>query len=109
MNWILGTLLSALFLGLYDLCTKHSVRHNAVTPVLFFSTLTGAGVWFVLLAVQAIHPGLLPATLVPDSLTWKQHLQLLLKSTIVATSWIGTYYAMKHLPLSIGADRKSVV
>ena len=103
MNWILATLLSAFFLGLYDLCTKHSVRHNAVTPVLFFSTLTGAVVWIVLLGVEAIHPGLLPATLVTDALTWKQHLQLLLKSTIVAISWIGTYYAMKHLPLSIGA------
>ena len=107
MTWILATLLSAFFLGLYDLCTKHSVRHNAVTPVLFFSTLTGAIVWFVLLAVQAIHPGLLPPTLVTDTLTWKQHLQLLLKSTIVATSWIGTYYALKHLPLSIGAPIRS--
>jgi bacterial/archaeal transporter family protein len=82
MNWIAATLLSALFLGLYDLCTKHSVRHNAVTPVFFFSTLTGAMVWLVLLAIQAIHPGLLPASLVTDPLSLKQHLQLLLKSTI---------------------------
>ena len=103
MNWVVATLLSAFFLGLYDLCTKHAVRANAVTPVLFFSTLTGATVWFVLLLVQAIQPGLLPHTLVTDALTWKQHLQLLLKSGIVATSWIGTYYAMKHLPLSLGA------
>jgi len=103
MNWILATLLSAFFLGLYDLCTKHSVRGNAVTPVFFFSTLTGALVWAVLLAVQAVHPGTLPATLVTDPLTLKQHLQLLLKSTIVAASWIGTYYALKHLPLSLGA------
>jgi len=103
MNWILATLLSAFFLGLYDLCTKHSVRHNAVTPVFFFSTLTGAMVWLVLLAVQAVHPGLLPPSLVTDALSLKQHLQLLLKSTIVAASWIGTYYAMKHLPLSLGA------
>ncbi len=103
MNWVAATLLSAFFLGLYDLCTKHAVRANAVTPVLFFSTLTGATVWFVLLLVQLIHPGLLPATLVTDPLTGKQHLQLLLKSGIVAASWIGTYYALKHLPLSLGA------
>jgi len=103
VNWIAATLLSAFFLGLYDLCTKHSVRGNAVTPVFFFSTLTGALVWLVLLSVQAIHPGILPATLVTDPLTLKQHLQLLLKSTIVAASWIGTYYALKHLPLSLGA------
>jgi len=103
MNWVVATLLSAFFLGLYDLCTKHAVRANAVTPVLFFSTLTGATVWLVLLLVQAIHPGLLPPTLVTDALTWHQHLQLLLKSGIVAASWIGTYYALKHLPLSLGA------
>jgi drug/metabolite transporter (DMT)-like permease len=103
MNWVVATLLSALFLGLYDLCTKHAVRMNAVTPVLFFSTLTGASVWTTLLLVQTIHPGILPAGLVTDPLTGKQHLQLLLKSAIVATSWVGTYFAMKHLPLSLGA------
>ena len=103
MNWVIAILLSAFFLGLYDLCTKHAVRANAVTPVLFFSTLTGATVWFILLLVQAIRPGLLPHTLVTDALTWKQHLQLLLKSAIVAASWVGSYFALKHLPLSLGA------
>ena len=103
MNWIVAVLFSALFLGIYDLCTKHAVRANAVTPVLFFSTLTGASVWFILLAVQAMHPGLLPHSLVTDALSGKQHLQLLLKSTVVAISWMGTYYALKHLPLSLGA------
>ncbi len=103
MNWVVAILLSAFFLGLYDLCTKHAVRANAVTPVFFFSTLTGALVWTILLLVQSLHPGWLPATLVTDHLTWKQHLQLLLKATIVAASWIGTYYALKYLPLSLGA------
>jgi len=103
MNWVAATLLSAFFLGIYDLCTKHSVRANAVTPVFFFSTLTGALVWLALLATEAIHPGWLPASLVTDTLSWRQHLELLLKSTIVAISWIGTYYALKHLPLSLGA------
>ena len=103
MNWGVAILLSAFFLGIYDLCTKHSVRGNAVTPVFFFSTLTGALVWLALLLTQFIQPGLLPTTLVTDALTWKQHLQLLLKSGIVAASWIGTYYALKHLPLSLGA------
>ena len=103
MNWVAATLLSAFFLGLYDLCTKHAVRANAVTPVLFFSTLTGALVWTALLLLQFFHPGILPSSLVTDALTLKQHLQLLLKSGLVAASWIGTYYALKHLPLSLGA------
>ena len=103
MNWVVAILLSAFFLGLYDLCTKHAVRANAVTPVIFFNTLTGALIWIILLAIDAIWPGRLPAMLVTDPLTWQQHLELLLKAAIVAASWIGTYYAVKHLPLSLGA------
>src|SRR6201999_810105 len=103
MNWIAAILLSAFFLGIYDLCTKHAVRANAVTPVLFLSTLTGSLVWTVLLLIQIIHPGLLPPSLVTDPLTWHQHLQILLKSGIVAASWVGTYFALKYLPLSLGA------
>ena len=108
MHWILASLLSALFLGVYELCTKHAVRENAVMPVLFFSTLTGAGVWFALLGVEAIHPGLLPASLVTDALTPFQHLQLALKSAIVAASWVFTYFAIKHLPLSLGSPIRSM-
>jgi|SRR6516165_7796512 transporter family protein len=80
MSWIEASLVSALFLGGYDLCIKHAIRDNAVLPVLFLSTLTGATVWLVLLFVQAEHPGLLPATLVTDPLTPVQHLQLRLES-----------------------------
>lgn len=103
MHWIAASLLSALFLGVYELCTKHAVRDNAVVPVLFFSTLTGAMVWTVLLAAQAIQPGMLPASLVTDPLTPLQHLQLVLKAAIVAASWVFTYFALKHLPLSLGS------
>jgi drug/metabolite transporter (DMT)-like permease len=103
MNWIVASLLSALFLGGYELCTKHAVRDNAVTPVLFLSTLTGAFVWIVLVVVQAAHPGLLPQAFVTDPLSATQHLQIVLKSGIVAASWVFTYFAFKHLPLSLGS------
>src|ERR1017187_2047552 len=103
MNWIEASLVSALFLGVYDLCIKHAIRDNAVLPVLFWSTLTGAAVWTALLLVQVAHPGLLPASLVTDPLTPVQHLQFLLKSAIVASSWIFTYFGLKHLPLSLGS------
>jgi len=103
MHWITAALFSALFLGVYELCTKHAVRDNAVLPVLFFSTLTGAVTWLGLLAVEAAQPGLLPAGLRTDSLSPVQHLQLALKSAIVAASWIFTYFGLKHLPLSLGS------
>jgi transporter family protein len=107
MHWIAASLLSALFLGVYELCTKHAVRANAVMPVLFFSTLTGATVWVVLLAAESIHPGSLPKSLVTDPLTVTQHLQLALKSAIVAASWVFTYFALKHLPLSLGSPMRA--
>src|SRR5580698_10138913 len=103
MNWVSEILASAVFLGIYDLCTKHAVRENAVTPVLFFSTITGASVWTVLYLIQFVHPGILPSSLVTDPLTWHQHLRLVLKSGIVATSWVGTYFALKHLPVSLAS------
>jgi bacterial/archaeal transporter family protein len=103
MHWIALALLSALFLGVYELCTKHAVRENAVLPVLFYSTLTGAAVWGGLLLADVLFPLALPASLVTDRLTGFQHLQLALKSGIVASSWIFTYFGLKHLPLSLGS------
>jgi len=103
MHWIAASLFSALFLGIYELCTKHAVNGNDVVPVLFLSTLTGAAVWTVSLALQAFRPDLLPHPLITDALTIHQHLQLALKSTIVAASWIFTYLGLKHLPLTLGS------
>src|SRR5690349_20068087 len=103
MHWIAASLLSALFLGIYELCTKHAVQDNAVLRVLFLSTLTGAAVWGGLLIIDGWWPGMLPASLVTTPLSFGQHLQLVLKSGIVAASWVFTYFALKHLPLSLGS------
>ena len=37
MSWIAASLVSAFFLGCYDLSKKHALRDNAVLPVLFLS------------------------------------------------------------------------
>lgn len=108
MHWIAAALLSALFLGVYELCTKHAIRNNAVLPVLFFSTLTGAVIWGVLLAVDFLVPHSLPQSLITDHLSGYQHLQLALKSAIVASSWIFTYFGLKHLPLSLGSPIRAM-
>src|SRR3954469_8531177 len=100
MHWIAASLFSAFFLGCYDLSTKHAVRENAVLPILFFSTLISAVVWSLLLYIQHVAPGALPASVWADPITLSQHFQLLLKSAIVALSWICAYFALKHLPIS---------
>jgi transporter family protein len=103
MPWIVASLVSAFFLGCYDLCTKHAVRDNAVLPVLFIANVCSTVVWLTLMTVARIAPATLPAELVVDHLTLLQHGQLLLKSAIVATSWCCSYFAVKHLPVSIAA------
>ena len=107
MHWALLSLISALFVGFYDICQKHALRGNPVLPVLFASTATGAGVWGALLGLQALAPELCPALLRVPPLGWLTHLQLLLKSAIVAASWLCTYVAVKNLPVSLAAPIRS--
>ncbi len=103
MTWIAASLFSAFFLGCYELCTKHAVRDNAVLPVLFLSNVCSAGVWLLLLFVQTVQPHALPAGLLVDALSAAQHGQLLLKAAIVSASWVCTYFAVKHLPVSLAS------
>lgn len=103
MSWVIASLISAFFLGFYDLSKKHALRDNAVLPVLFVSTLCGAAVWLVLLFAGLAAPGLVPAAFMPEPLTRAQHGLIFLKSCIVASSWAFTYFGTKHLPLSIAA------
>ena len=69
MPWIAASLVSAFFLGCYDLCIKHAVRDNAVLPVLFFANLSSASVWLLLMAVYTGAPGALPVGLAVAPLT----------------------------------------
>lgn len=103
MPWIAASLISAFFLGCYDLSKKHALRDNAVLPVLFLSTLCGAAVWAVLLLAGLAAPSLVPAAFVPAPISAVQHGQIFLKSMIVAASWAFTYFGIKHLPLSLAA------
>ena len=103
MHWITASLIAAFFLGCYELFTKVAVRDNAVLPVLFFSTVCNATIWTALMTLNAARPGFLPAGLTVVPLTALQHGQLGLKSTIVAASWVCTYFAVKHLPMSLAS------
>ncbi len=101
MHWIVLTLVSALFLGFYELCVKHAVHDNAVLPVLFLSNLCSASIWLLLMGTHAARPGLLPASLTVPALNVHQHLLLAAKSALIVCAWVSTYFAVKHLPVSI--------
>lgn len=107
MHWIVASLLSALFLGLYELCIKHAVRENAVLPVLFLANVCSATIWAILLAVPAFAPGSLPALLQVAPPTLHGHLLLLGKSALVALSWVCSYFAIKHLPVSLASPMRA--
>ena len=95
MSWTAWILLSSFFLALYDLAKKASVRNNAVLPVLLCSTCCGCAAFVAGVAVC----GKLPEVLASTS---GQALALAaIKSVIVATSWVFTFYALRTLPITI--------
>lgn len=95
-TWVPFILLSALSLGIYDVAKKHAVNGNAVMPVLVLGVLTGT----VLVVIAQSITGDLSSSLI---ISWRQFWLLLLKSVIVASSWICAYYAMRSLPITIVA------
>ena len=95
MSWTAWILLSSFFLALYDLAKKAGVRDNAVLPVLLCSTCCGCAAFIVGISVC----GKLPAVFANTN---EQVLLLAaIKSVIVATSWVFTFYALRTLPITI--------
>ena len=100
--WMYLGLLSALFLGLHNLCKKHAVQGNEIFPVLLGTITSG----FLLLL-----PLFLGSQLYPEytkqigfyitDIPWSTHGFIFIKSMIMAASWVLAYQALKHLPITI--------
>lgn len=106
--WALAGLVSAFFLGIYDIFKKISLNENAVMPVLFFSTLTSTVLFLPVVIGSHYYPEFFNSIgLFSPSLTTTEHLQVLLKSVIVITSWTLAFFAVKHLPVTIFAPIRS--
>jgi transporter family protein len=100
--WALAGLLSALFLGIYDIFKKTSLSGNAVMPVLFFATLTSTFIFLPVVIGSIFFPETFSAIgLFSPSLNFEQHLQVFLKSAIVVSSWTLAFFAVKHLPVTV--------
>jgi transporter family protein len=99
--WLGFALFSALFLGLYDVAKKQSLKENAVIPVLWLHTLFCSLIMlpFTLLSAKT---GVLDGSIfyVPVA-GWELHRMLILKAAIVLGSWIFGYFGMKHLPITL--------
>ena len=104
MHWFTLSLLSAGFLGFYEIAKKVSVRDNAVPPVLFFNVTTSALLWLPFVIWSKVASETIPFEMLRvASLTGTAHGQLFLKANIAGSSWIFASFALKHLPMSIAA------
>lgn len=100
--WLSLTFLSAALLGLYDFFKKISLNQNAVIPVLFLNTLFGSLFFVPVVTISFLSPETLKETILFVAPTdWHTQLMLFIKAVIVLTSWLFTYFAMKHLPITI--------
>ncbi|MGF1635713.1 MAG: EamA family transporter [Cyclobacteriaceae bacterium] len=100
--WIILGVVSALFLGLYDVAKKWSLNDNAVIPVLLFGTLSGALLFLPLMLASNIFPtyAIHQAWYVAPQPLYVHGL-FFIKSLIVGSSWMLAYFSMKHLPITI--------
>lgn len=100
--WMYLGLLAALFLGLHNLCKKHAVQGNEVFPVLLGTISSG----FLLLLPFYLgsvfyREFMIEIQLYITDIPWKTHGFILIKSAIMAASWVLAYQALKHLPITI--------
>ena len=100
--WTLLAFISALCLGFYDISKKIALRDNKVIDVLTISICVSALILAIPLILSRLWPEMMLDThfFVPrvDAQT---HLFILLKSTIVLSSWVFAYISLKHLPISV--------
>ncbi len=103
MDWILLSILSALFLGFYDIAKKSAVKDNAVPVVLLVNVSTAAAIWIPMLTYSWISGDSLSGGKLAGltDLSPHHHVMLAMKSLLVGASWTMAFFAMKELPLSI--------
>ena len=100
--WVLLGMLSALFLGFYDIAKKKSLTGTAVLTVLFLNTVFCALIFLPFIIAPGISQSISASgTEVLQMEPLKAHLLVVLKSFIVLSSWIMGYYALKHLPITL--------
>lgn len=102
--WVLLGIIAAVFLGLYDVFKKTSVSDNGVLPVLFFTVLINAMMCLPFLWGSRLNPEYFQNIdfYIPH-ITAREHWLILIKSTVVVSSWIFSFFAIKHLPITIVA------
>ena len=100
--WLTLAFASAALLGFYDAAKKKALTGNAVLPVLLLNTLFSTLIFLPAILSSELGLGWFDGTLLDaEPGTAHAHALVLIKSSIVLTSWIFGYFGMKHLPITI--------
>ena len=105
--WLFLAIGSAFFLGFYDIFKKLSLNENAVLPTLFLSTVSASIIMIVVAGLSSMGVIDESQMLYVPPITGLEHIKIIIKTIIVLSSWIFTYFAMKNLPLTILAPIRS--
>ncbi len=103
--WIVLSLISAFLLGFYDIFKKQTVVNNAIIPVLFYSTMISGALFLPFILLSQFKPfiftGGFMEKLFIEPMTARQHLLIMGKTALILASWMFSYSAMKHLPITV--------
>ncbi|CDF79268.1 permease [Formosa agariphila KMM 3901] len=100
--WMYLGLLSAVFLGLHNLCKKHAVQGNEVFPVLLGTITSGFLLILPFYLGSQYDPEYMKSLgFYIEDIPLKKHGFIFIKSGIMAASWVLAYQALKHLPITI--------
>jgi bacterial/archaeal transporter family protein len=103
-SWIVFAVCSAVFLGIYDVAKKASVQDNAVLVVLFACSASGLAIFLPLGALSLAAPAWAQSHGVfIAALSFHDHALVVAKAALVTLSWILTFFALKHLPISLAS------
>lgn len=106
--WLWYALGSALLLGIYDTFKKKASYSNGVMNVLLYATLIST-VCFIPFLLSSLFGWGLGAGTVFDAGqgTVRDHLWVIVKSVVVALSWISGLYGLKNLPMTTAGTIKA--
>jgi bacterial/archaeal transporter family protein len=100
--WVILGIISSVLLGIYDLFKKSALQNNQVMPVLFLASLTSALIFLPLILISSgAGPDDAGALWYVPPVSAREHFLIFLKSVLVATSWVLSYFALRNLPITI--------
>jgi transporter family protein len=103
--WVVLSLISAFLLGFYDIFKKQTVVNNAIIPVLFYSTMISGLMFVPFVLLSHYKPFIFDSDFMQklyiEPLTARQHLLIMGKTALILCSWMFSYSAMKHLPITV--------